>query len=105
MRIALDDFGTGYSALSNIKDYPVDTIKVDRSFVASLNNGREGQAIIRALKLLGSCLDLDVIAEGIESQAQREKLISEGYRYGQGFLFSCAVDKHQIIQMLIDNDQ
>ena len=91
VRISLDDFGTGYSALANIRDYPVDVIKVDRSFVASLSKGKEGLAVIKALWLLATELELDVVAEGIEDPAQREALMNEGYQLGQGFLFSAAV--------------
>ena len=91
VRISLDDFGTGYSALANIRDYPVDVIKVDRTFVSSLSQGREGLAVIKALLLLATQLELDVVAEGIENTEQREFLINEGYMHGQGFLFSAAV--------------
>ncbi|WP_241646728.1 sensor domain-containing protein [Rosenbergiella metrosideri] len=100
IRIALDDFGTGYSTLSNIKDYSVDVIKVDRSFVSSLHQGREGKAIIKALLLLANCLGMDVVAEGVEEQEQCDTLINEGYLIGQGFLFSPAVSKAQIEKLL-----
>ena len=100
VRIALDDFGTGYSTLSNIKDYSVDVIKVDRSFVSSLHQGREGKAIIKALLLLANCLGMDVVAEGVEEQEQCDTLIDEGYLIGQGFLFSPAVSNHQIEKLL-----
>lgn len=103
IRIALDDFGTGYSTLSNIKDYSVDVIKVDRSFVSSLHQGREGKAIIKALLLLANCLGMDVVAEGVEEQEQCDTLINEGYLIGQGFLFSPAVSKTQI-QKLLESD-
>ncbi|WP_241580509.1 sensor domain-containing protein [Rosenbergiella nectarea] len=98
--IALDDFGTGYSTLSNIKDYSVDVIKVDRSFVSSLHQGREGKAIIKALLLLANCLGMDVVAEGVEEQEQCDTLIDEGYVIGQGFLFSPAVSMTQIEKLL-----
>jgi len=100
IRIALDDFGTGYSTLSNIKDYSVDVIKVDRSFVSSLHQGREGKAIIKALLLLANCLGMDVVAEGVEEQEQCDTLINEGYLIGQGFLFSPAVSNAQIEKLL-----
>ncbi|MBT0722865.1 EAL domain-containing protein [Rosenbergiella sp. S61] len=103
IRIALDDFGTGYSTLSNIKDYSVDVIKVDRSFVSSLHQGREGKAIIKALLLLANCLGMDVVAEGVEEQEQCDTLIKEGYLIGQGFLFSPAVSNAQI-EKLLDSD-
>ena len=100
VRISLDDFGTGYSALANIRDYPVDVIKVDRTFVSSLSQGREGLAVIKALLLLATQLELDVVAEGIENTEQREFLINEGYMHGQGFLFSAAVPASIISEYL-----
>lgn len=100
VRISLDDFGTGYSALANIRDYPVDVIKVDRSFVASLSKGKEGLAVIKALWLLATELELDVVAEGIEEPGQRDALIREGYLLGQGFLFSMAVSADVIADFL-----
>ncbi|MBT0728294.1 EAL domain-containing protein [Rosenbergiella australiborealis] len=100
VRIALDDFGTGYSTLSNIKDYSVDVIKVDRSFVNSLDQGREGKAIIKALLLLANCLGMEVVAEGVEEQEQCDTLINEGYLIGQGFLFSPAVSNEKIEKLL-----
>ena len=100
VRIALDDFGTGYSTLSNIKDYSVDVIKVDRSFVSSLHQGRQGTAIIKALLLLANCLGMDVVAEGVEEQEQCDTLVNEGYVIGQGFLFSPAVSHDQIDKLL-----
>lgn len=100
VRISLDDFGTGYSALANIRDYPVDVIKVDRTFVSSLSEGKEGLAVIKALLLLATQLELDVVAEGIENPEQREFLINEGYLQGQGFLFSAAVPAGTISEYL-----
>lgn len=100
VRISLDDFGTGYSALANIRDYPVDVIKVDRTFVSSLSQGKEGLAVIKALLLLATQLELDVVAEGIENPEQREFLINEGYLQGQGFLFSAAVPASTISEYL-----
>lgn len=100
VRIALDDFGTGYSALSNIKDYAVDIIKVDRSFVSCLSQGNEGKAIIKALFLLADCLGMDVIAEGVEQQQQCDALLNEGYLIGQGYLFSPAVDNQHMEKFL-----
>ena len=104
VRIALDDFGTGYSALANIRDYPVDVIKVDRSFVRGLSKGKKGLAVIKALLLLATQLELDVVAEGIEDAEQRALLINEGYHYGQGFLFSAAVPALQIREYLQSPD-
>lgn len=100
VRISLDDFGTGYSALANIRDYPVDVIKVDRTFVDSLSKGKEGLAVVKALLLLATELELDVVAEGVEYAEQRESLLNEGYHLGQGFLFSAAVPACTISRFL-----
>ena len=88
VRIALDDFGTGYSALSYLKRFPVDVIKVDRCFLDGLETDRRDAALMRAILAIGTGLDLAVIAEGVETRAQREMLRLSGCRLGQGFLFS-----------------
>lgn len=105
VRISLDDFGTGYSALANIRDYPVDVIKVDRTFVDSLSKGKEGLAVVKALLLLATELEMDVVAEGIEYAEQRDSLLNEGYQLGQGFLFSAAVPASDITRFLNNLDQ
>jgi EAL domain-containing protein (putative c-di-GMP-specific phosphodiesterase class I) len=85
----LDDFGTGYSSLAALHQFPVDALKVDRSFVASLTgNGHGSDAIVRSTVALAHSLGLTVIAEGIEDRRQLEQLRRLGCEYGQGFLFS-----------------
>ena len=86
--IALDDFGTGYASLSHLKAFPVDLLKIDRSFVRHLQTTAEDNAIVDAVIGLGKSLRIDVIAEGIETRAQHESLAALGCRYGQGFLYS-----------------
>ncbi len=88
--IALDDFGTGYSSLSYLHQFPLDALKVDRSFVLALDaeSRRNAQAVLRAICTLGLSLGMEVIAEGIETQEQLEILRSLGCTLGQGFLFS-----------------
>jgi EAL domain-containing protein (putative c-di-GMP-specific phosphodiesterase class I) len=88
IRIALDDFGTGYASLSHLKEFPVDLLKIDRSFVRHLHANPEDAAIVDAVVGLGRSLRIDVIAEGIETRAQHDRLISLGCKYGQGFLYS-----------------
>jgi len=88
IRISLDDFGTGYSSLSHIKDFPVDTLKIDKSFVSTIETAGESAAIVRALVELAKNLSIEVVAEGIENEAQRSFLMGIGCGYGQGFLFS-----------------
>ncbi|MEO7067937.1 MAG: EAL domain-containing protein [Rhodanobacter sp.] len=89
--ISLDDFGTGYSSLSYLHQYPFDALKVDRSFITELPAGEEetpGLALVRAIQVLANSLKMQVVAEGIELESQRQALIRVGYRYGQGFLFA-----------------
>jgi diguanylate cyclase (GGDEF)-like protein/PAS domain S-box-containing protein len=85
VRLALDDFGTGYSSLSYLQQFPLDTVKIDRSFVASLGQARGGLAIIRATLAMAQALSLRVTAEGVETAMQVELLRELGCQYGQGF--------------------
>jgi len=91
VRVALDDFGTGFASLSHLRTLALDAIKIDRSFVSRCLNSAPDRAIIEAILRLGSSLGLDVIAEGIETEAQRSCLESLGCRYGQGWLFARAL--------------
>ena len=88
VQIALDDFGTGYSALSYLKRFPVDVIKVDRIFLDGLETDTRDAALMRAILAIGAGMELDVVAEGVETRAQRELLRLSGCHWGQGFLFS-----------------
>ena len=88
VHLAIDDFGTGYSSLSYLERFPVDTIKIDRSFIVGMTATRERPAITKAIVELGRTLGLRVVAEGIERPDQAEWLISLGCPYAQGFLFS-----------------
>jgi EAL domain-containing protein (putative c-di-GMP-specific phosphodiesterase class I) len=88
IQIALDDFGTGYSALSYLKRFPVDVIKADRSFLDGLGTDRRDLAVLRAILAIGDGMDIQVVAEGVETQRQRELLRLSGCPFGQGFLFS-----------------
>jgi diguanylate cyclase (GGDEF)-like protein/PAS domain S-box-containing protein len=87
VRIALDDFGTGHSSLSHLRDFPVDVVKIDKSFVDRLAQDRGARAIVSAVMGLASNLGIDVVAEGIENELQRRLLIEDGGRLGQGYLF------------------
>nr|WP_242464765.1 bifunctional diguanylate cyclase/phosphodiesterase [Halorhodospira abdelmalekii] len=88
MRVAIDDFGTGYSALSYLRDLPIDRLKIDRSFVTGLSEDPRLVAITRAIAGLGESLGFEVIAEGIETEAQRQILLDAGCFQGQGYLFA-----------------
>ncbi|HEY0776375.1 MAG TPA: EAL domain-containing protein [Gemmatirosa sp.] len=88
VRIAIDDFGTGYSALSHIQRFPLDVLKIDRAFVEHATQGGSPAAVTRTLVALGSALSAHVVAEGIETDEQREVLTALGCPLGQGFLFA-----------------
>ncbi len=87
VRIAIDDFGTGYSALSYLKDFPVDTLKIDKSFVAELRRGGQNEALLRAIVDLSQSLNMDTLAEGVETLEQQHILLELGCPYGQGYYY------------------
>lgn len=90
VRVALDDFGTGYSSLSYLHQFPLQVLKIDRSFVEAIGKPGSGNAlaVLNAICLLGRSLGMDVVAEGIETRAQWEKVREFGCQYGQGFLLA-----------------
>jgi EAL domain-containing protein (putative c-di-GMP-specific phosphodiesterase class I) len=88
VHIALDDFGTGYSSLSYLHDLPIDTIKIDQSFVAGLAGESETRYIVTAVIQLAHSLGLTVIAEGVETVEQRDELVTLGADLCQGFYFA-----------------
>jgi diguanylate cyclase (GGDEF)-like protein/PAS domain S-box-containing protein len=98
--IALDDFGTGYASLSHLKQFPVDIIKIDRSFVADIQQDCGDAAIVEAIVNLGRSMKIEVVAEGIETATQARHLRKLGCRYGQGFLFAEAVPPSDIPALL-----
>jgi diguanylate cyclase (GGDEF)-like protein len=88
VRIAIDDFGTGYSSLAHLQRFPVDALKIDRSFVAGLSRNREGETLIQTLVQLGKALSIETVAEGIEQQQELTMLRAQDCDNGQGFLFA-----------------
>ena len=96
VQIALDDFGTGYASLSHLQQFPVDTIKIDQSFVHGMGENRGNRAIIDAVLSLGRSLGIDVVAEGIETRAQEQALLALRCAYGQGFLYGRAVPAGEV---------
>lgn len=87
IHLALDDFGTGYSALNTLSDYPIDVVKLDRSFMLRLTAGPQGELLVRAIINMARDLGMEVIAEGVETEAQRDKLLALGIREIQGWLY------------------
>ncbi len=92
VRIAIDDFGTGYSSLAHLQKFPVDALKIDRSFIASLRHNKEGETLIRTLVQLGKALSIETFAEGIEEEHELSLLKDEDCDHGQGFLFARPLD-------------
>ncbi|MBT3658790.1 MAG: EAL domain-containing protein [Rhodospirillaceae bacterium] len=86
--IAIDDFGTGYSSLSYLHQLPFDTLKIDRVFVTNMDKSESSQRIVRSIAQLALALDMNIVAEGIEEQAQMDALRDLGCQYGQGFFMS-----------------
>jgi EAL domain-containing protein (putative c-di-GMP-specific phosphodiesterase class I) len=88
VRIAIDDFGTGYSSLAHLQRFPVDALKIDRSFISQLTENPEGKTLIHTLVQLGKALSIETLAEGIEHQQELSLLQAEHCQSGQGFLFA-----------------
>ncbi len=92
VRIAIDDFGTGYSSLAHLQRFPVDALKIDRSFISGLKHNKEGETLIHTLVQLGKALSIETFAEGIEQQQELSLLRDEDCDSGQGFLFARPLD-------------
>ncbi|WP_119065771.1 putative bifunctional diguanylate cyclase/phosphodiesterase [Rubrobacter indicoceani] len=99
IQVHIDDFGTGYSSLSALHSFPIDSLKVDRSFIARLAPGDEAE-IVQTIVTLAHNLGLDVVAEGIETESHLERLRDMGCDFGQGFLFSKPLDKTSLQKLL-----
>jgi len=88
VQLAIDDFGTGYSSLAYLRSFPIDILKIDRRFINDLDEGGSSAALARAVVGLGSTLSLRTVAEGVETETQRQELQAMGCNFGQGFLFA-----------------
>jgi EAL domain-containing protein (putative c-di-GMP-specific phosphodiesterase class I) len=97
---AIDDFGTGYSSLSYLHRFPLDTLKIDRSFINRMLDDTGSYSIVRAVTKLAQELNMDIVAEGIERAGEVSKLQEMGCNYGQGYLFSRPVPANQAMDLL-----
>jgi diguanylate cyclase (GGDEF)-like protein/PAS domain S-box-containing protein len=100
VRLAIDDFGTGYSSLSYLRELPISMLKVDKSFVDGIAVDRRRRALVEVIVRIARTLRLTVVAEGIESEVQRDLLVSMGCQYGQGYLLSGPLDAAQAAEMV-----
>ncbi|NML92904.1 EAL domain-containing protein [Novosphingobium olei] len=100
VRVALDDFGTGYSSLSYLRSFPFNKIKIDQSFVRALGEGDSARAIVRAITTLADALDMETLAEGVETQEWLDTLRSEGCDMIQGYLISRPVPGRDVARLL-----
>jgi diguanylate cyclase (GGDEF)-like protein/PAS domain S-box-containing protein len=96
MQLAIDDFGTGHSSLARLGEFPAQFLKIDRSFVRGLPDARAARTLVNAIMYLAKGFGLMVVAEGVETEAQRDFLLGTGCHYAQGYLFSPAVEPDQI---------
>ena len=98
--LSIDDFGSGYSSLSYLKRFPVDYLKIDRSFIKDIENSNKDAAITNAITVLAHSLNMKIVAEGVESQGQLDYLKSQGCQELQGFLFSRPVSAQEVSELL-----
>ena len=102
VHIAVDDFGTGYSALSRLHHFPIDTVKIDRSFITGIERDAGKARLVQGIVNLAESLDLVVVAEGIEQPEQAAQLKAMRASYGQGYLFSRPVAPEAMFALLQD---
>ena len=104
VQLSIDDFGTGYSSLSYLQRFPIDTLKIDRSFVTQMMENEENLAIVRTIVALARNLGMDVVAEGVETEDQLMLLRKLECEHGQGFLFSTPLGDEQLEQFIANNN-
>ena len=103
IKISLDDFGTGFSSFSYLHRFSTDTLKIDRSFVSNMTQGAKNLEIVNTIVILAHKLGMDVIAEGIETESEKEMLQSFNCEYGQGYFFAKPLSKEDIAELLASN--
>ncbi|MDX1796890.1 MAG: EAL domain-containing protein, partial [Hydrogenovibrio sp.] len=99
MAIYLDDFGTGYSSLSRLKHMPINTLKIDKTFVDGVPEDKDNLSIVDATLKLAASLEIDALAEGIETEVQYHWFLSRNCRYAQGFYFSPPLPEDQLVAL------
>jgi EAL domain-containing protein (putative c-di-GMP-specific phosphodiesterase class I) len=102
--IAMDDFGTGYSSLSYLRNYPFDVLKIDREFIQDLSDDPGDRELVSATIMMAHGLGLKVIAEGVETEEQRQYLSSQGCDFAQGYLFSKPISHEEMSDLIADSD-
>jgi EAL domain-containing protein (putative c-di-GMP-specific phosphodiesterase class I) len=100
IQVAIDDFGTGYSSLAYLKKFDIDYLKIDKTFVNNLGNHPDDMALCEAIIVMAHKLGLKVIAEGVETEQQRQLLLAAGCDYAQGYLFSKAIPANELELLL-----
>ena len=100
VRIAIDDFGTGYSSFAYLAQFPIDVLKIDKSFISAIAESSSTAAIVHTLIQLGKMLELEIVAEGVENDEQRRFLVSEKVSSVQGFLFARPMEAHDVERLL-----
>ena len=105
INISMDDFGTGFSSFSYLHRFPVDTLKIDRSFTSNMSQGVKNIEIVNTIVILAHKLGMDVIAEGIETQSEREIMQNFNCEYGQGYFFAKPLSSKDATKLLADNIQ
>jgi EAL domain-containing protein (putative c-di-GMP-specific phosphodiesterase class I) len=103
IQLCLDDFGTGYSSLSYLHAFPIDTLKIDRSFVGKIDTAAENPGLVETIVALSRNLGMGAVAEGVETGEQLEFLRRVGPQFAQGYFFSAALAADQIEDMLARN--
>ncbi|MCB6185169.1 EAL domain-containing protein [Leeia sp. TBRC 13508] len=105
IKVAIDDFGTGYSCLAHLQTFPVNRLKIDRAFVSNMLKDANAKKIIAAIISLAHTLDMEVVAEGIETEPQRQELINMGCKLGQGYLFYAPMPADQFTELIAKQQQ
>ena len=105
LHLAIDDFGTGYSSLSALKDFPISTLKIDQSFVRNADVDSSDSAMVKTIIEIGRNLGLEVVAEGVENQAQLELLRRFECTFAQGHLFGEAMSGKKFLELLVSQNE